>query len=38
LTIYFVIREYKSMFIAIAICVVTSVFLYFNWFKKLEKD
>jgi len=38
LTIYFVIKEFKAMFITIAVTVVTSVFLYFNWFKKLERD
>ncbi|MEN6385365.1 MAG: sodium:solute symporter family protein [Phycisphaerales bacterium] len=38
LTIYFVIKEFKSMFITISICVATSIFLYFNWYKKLEKN
>jgi Na+/proline symporter len=37
LTIYFVIKEFKSMFITITVTIVTSVFLYFNWYKKLEK-
>lgn len=38
LTIYFVIREYKAMFITIGITIVTSIFLHYNWFKKLEKN
>jgi Na+/proline symporter len=38
LTIYFVIKEFKSMFITIAVTVVTSIILYFNWYKKLEKN
>ena len=35
--VYFIIREYKSMFITIAILTATSVFLKFNWYNKLEK-
>jgi hypothetical protein len=35
--IYFVIREYKTMWITIAVLVATSIFLKFNWFDKLEK-
>ncbi|OQA03315.1 MAG: hypothetical protein BWY69_00534 [Planctomycetes bacterium ADurb.Bin401] len=38
LTIYFVIREYKAMFITIGITIVTSIFLHYNWFKNLEKN
>lgn len=38
LTIYFVIREYRAMFITIAVTIATSVFLHYNWFKKLEKN
>jgi SSS family solute:Na+ symporter len=38
LTVYFVIKEFKSMFITIAVTIATSIFLYFNWFKKLEKE
>ena len=36
--IYFIIREYKAMWITIGVTVVTSVFLKFNWYNKLEKD
>jgi len=38
LTIYFVIKEYRAMFITIAVTVATSVFLHYNWFKKLESN
>lgn len=37
-SIYLIIRDYKSMFITIAVTFVTSIFLHFNWFKKLDKD
>lgn len=36
--IYFIIREYKAMWITIGITAVTSVFLKFNWYNKLEND
>ena len=36
--IYFIIREYKSMWITVCVTVVTSVFLKFNWYNKLESD
>lgn len=36
--IYLVIRHYNQMWIAIAVAAVTSVFLHFNWYKKLEND
>ncbi|OHB52645.1 MAG: sodium:solute symporter [Planctomycetes bacterium GWF2_41_51] len=36
--IYFVIKNFQSMFITIAVTVVTSVFLHFNWFKKLDSE
>lgn len=35
--IYFVLREYRTMWITIVVLVVTSVFLKLNWFNKLEK-
>ncbi|OHB58725.1 MAG: sodium:solute symporter [Planctomycetes bacterium GWF2_42_9] len=38
MTIYFVIKEFKSMFITAAVTIATSIFLYFNWYKKLEKN
>ena len=34
--IYLVIRQFKPMLISIAVLVVTSVFLKFNWYDKLE--
>jgi solute:Na+ symporter, SSS family len=36
--IYFIIREHKAMWITIGVTVITSVFLKFNWYNKLEKD
>lgn len=36
--IYLVIKNYKSMMICVLILVVTSIFLKFNWYDKLEKD
>jgi SSS family solute:Na+ symporter len=36
--IFLVIREYKAMWISVAILVVTSIFLKFNWYDKLEPD
>jgi hypothetical protein len=36
--IYLVIKQYKPMTICIIILVVTSIFLKFNWYDKLEKD
>lgn len=36
--IYFVIRMYHQMWIAIGVAAITSVFLHFNWYKKLEND
>jgi Na+/proline symporter len=38
ISIYLIIKDYKSMFITIAVTFVTSVFLHFNWFRKLEKE
>ena len=35
--IYFIIREYRPMWISIAVLAVTSVFLKFNWYEKLER-
>jgi Na+/proline symporter len=36
--IFFVIRQYSQMWIAIAVTAVTSIFLHFNWYRKLEKE
>jgi SSS family solute:Na+ symporter len=36
--IYLVIKQFDSMGIAIVILVLTSVFLRFNWYNKLERD
>jgi len=36
--IYLVIRRFESMLICIAILVVTSIFLKFNWYNKLEEN
>ncbi|MHC4396734.1 MAG: sodium:solute symporter family protein [Planctomycetota bacterium] len=36
--IYLVIKDFKPMLICIVILVVTSVFLKYNWYDKLEKD
>lgn len=36
--VYFVIKEFKLMFMTMAVTAVTSVFLKFNWYNKLEKD
>lgn len=36
--IYLVIKDFKAMLICIVILVVTSVFLKYNWYDKLEKD
>lgn len=36
--IYLVIREFKPMWVAIGVLVVTSVFLKKNWYDKLESD
>ena len=36
--IYLVIRDYKNMMIAIAVIVVTSALLKFNWYDKLEEN
>ena len=36
--IYFVIREYRYMFVAIIVAMMTSLFLKFNWYNKLEND
>ena len=36
--ICFVIRQYRQMWIALGVAAVTSVFLHFNWYKKLEND
>jgi Na+/proline symporter len=36
--VYFVIKDYKSMWIAAFVLVVTTVILKYNWYNKLEKD
>ncbi len=36
--VYLVIRDLKSMVIALGVMVVTSIILKYNWFDKLEKD
>ncbi len=36
--IYFLIKDFKAMWIAIAIMVLTSVFLKLNWMNKLEEE
>jgi Na+/proline symporter len=36
--IFLVIREWKAMWMSVAILVVTSIVLKFNWYDKLEKD
>lgn len=36
--IYVVFRNWKALWIAIGVLIVTSVILKFNWFDKLEKD
>lgn len=36
--IYLVIREYRSMWIAVVLLALTSIFLKQNWYNKLEKD
>lgn len=36
--IFLVIREYKAMWISIAVLLVTSIFLKKNWYDKLETD
>ncbi len=35
--IYLIIRQFNGMFISIAVLAVTSIFLKFNWYNKLEK-
>jgi len=34
---YLVIRDFRNMWVAVAVLVVTSVFLKFNWYNKLEE-
>ena len=34
--IYFVIREYRMMWVSIALMLITSVFLKYNWYDKLD--
>ena len=36
--IYLVIKQFASMGIALVILILTSIFLRFNWYNKLEKD
>jgi Na+/proline symporter len=36
--LYFIIREYGAMLITIVILFITSVFLKFNWYDKLENE
>jgi UDP-N-acetylmuramyl pentapeptide phosphotransferase/UDP-N-acetylglucosamine-1-phosphate transferase len=36
--IFLVIKEFKPMVVCIVILAVTSVFLKYNWYDKLEKD
>ena len=36
--IYFIIREYKTVWIIAGVTVITSAFLKFNWYNKLEND
>jgi Na+/proline symporter len=36
--IYLVIKNFRNMWISIAVLVVTSVFLKFNWYDKLEEN
>ena len=36
--VYFIFRSWKALWISIAVLVLTSVVLKFNWFDKLEKD
>ena len=36
--IYLVIKHYKHMMVCLLILVVTSIFLKYNWYDKLEKD
>ncbi|MFH1371328.1 MAG: hypothetical protein ABII09_08610 [Planctomycetota bacterium] len=35
---YLVLRNYRNMWISIAVFVVTSIFLKFNWYNKLEEN
>jgi SSS family solute:Na+ symporter len=35
---YLLIRSYTNMWVAVAVLVVTSIFLKFNWYDKLEND
>jgi hypothetical protein len=36
--IYLVIKSFREMWISIAVLVVTSIFLKFNWWNKLEEN
>jgi hypothetical protein len=36
--IYLVIKQFKAMVVSMVLLVLTSVFLKFNWYNKLEKD
>jgi Na+/proline symporter len=36
--IYLVIKNYRNMWISIAVFVITSIFLKFNWWNKLEEN
>ena len=36
--IYFLIKDYKGMWIAVAVTAITSLFLKFNWMNKLEEE
>jgi Na+/proline symporter len=36
--IYLILRNYRNMWISIAVFVVTSIFLKFNWYNKLEEN
>ena len=36
--IYFLIKDFKGMWIAVAVTAITSLFLKFNWMNKLEEE
>lgn len=36
--IYLVIREYRNLIITLIVTIITSIFLHYNWFKKLETE
>ncbi len=36
--IYFVIKDFKSMWISVLVLIITTLILKYNWYNKLEKD